>query len=65
MYVREVQKTLATPSVETEGSPAHQRLVELVESHRAVMVIFMQASLLHFLLLTLLDTPGLDNLKSP
>lgn len=42
MYVREVQKTLAMPGVETEGSPTHQRLVALVESHRAVMVIFMQ-----------------------
>jgi hypothetical protein len=42
MYVREVQKTLVLPNVETEGSPNHQRLVSLVESHRAVMVIFMQ-----------------------
>lgn len=43
--MREVQKTLAMPGVETEGSPAHQRLVALVESHRAVMVIFMQVIL--------------------
>ncbi len=42
MYVREVQKTLAMPGVEAEGSPAHQRLVSLVEAHRAVMVLFMQ-----------------------
>ncbi len=43
MYVREVQKTLALPDVETEDSKVHGRLVQLVESHRAVMVIFMQA----------------------
>ena len=42
MYVREVQKTLVLAGVETEGSAHHQRLVSLVESHRAVMVIFMQ-----------------------
>lgn len=40
--MREVQKTLAMPGVETEDSKAHRRLVQLVESHRAVMVIFMQ-----------------------
>ena len=55
MYVREVQKTLVLAGVETEGSAHHQRLVSLVESHRAVMVIFMQvrrmATLLFFLLL--------------
>lgn len=56
MYVREVQKTLVLAGVETEGSAHHQRLVSLVESHRAVMVIFMQvccmATLLIFLLLS-------------
>ena len=40
--MREVQKTLVLAGVETEGSAHHQRLVSLVESHRAVMVIFMQ-----------------------
>ena len=40
--MREVQKTLAMPGVETVASPVHTRLVSLVESHRAVMIIFMQ-----------------------
>lgn len=41
-YVREVRKTLTMAGVEEEGSKAHTRLEELVASHRAVMVIFMQ-----------------------